>query len=182
MEKNTILEKDNIANFNKLDNSKDLDILLDRVGDSQFVLLGEASHGTYEFYRWRIEITKRLIKEKGFSFIAVEGDWPNCFKVNRYIKGLPDSEDNKNTAYDILYTFNRWPTWMWANKEIVELVEWLKSFNDEKKQKQQQHQHQQDKNKKIIAILISFPQRNLLDFMVLISIVYGNPWKQLYNI
>jgi erythromycin esterase len=142
MEKNTILEKDNIANFNKLDNSKDLDILLDRVGDSQFVLLGEASHGTYEFYRWRIEITKRLIKEKGFSFIAVEGDWPNCFKVNRYIKGLPDSEDNKNTAYDILYTFNRWPTWMWANKEIVELVEWLKSFNDEKKQKQQQHQHQ----------------------------------------
>ena len=71
MEKNTTLEKDNIVNFNKLDNSKDLDILLDRVGDSQFVLLGEASHGTSEFYRWRTEITKRLIKEKGFSFIAL---------------------------------------------------------------------------------------------------------------
>ena len=67
MEKNTILEKDNIVNFNKLDNPKDLDILLDRIGDSQFVLLGEASHGTSEFYRWRTEITKRLIKEKGFS-------------------------------------------------------------------------------------------------------------------
>jgi erythromycin esterase len=67
VENNTILEKDNIVNFNKLDNPKDLDILLDRIGDSQFVLLGEASHGTSEFYRWRIEITKRLIKEKGFS-------------------------------------------------------------------------------------------------------------------
>jgi erythromycin esterase len=133
MEKNTILEKDNIVNFNKLDNSKDLDILLDHIGNSQFVLLGEASHGTSEFYRWRTEITKRLIKEKGFSFIVVEGDWPDCYKVNRYIKGFPDSDNNNNkNAYDILYSFNRWPTWMWANKEIVELVEWLKSFNDQK--------------------------------------------------
>jgi erythromycin esterase len=138
MEKDTILEKDNIVNFNKLENSKDLDILLDRIGDSQFVLLGEASHGTSEFYRWRTEITKRLIDEKEFSFIAVEGDWPDCYKVNRYIKGFPDSESNNSkSAYDILYSFNRWPTWMWANKEIMELVEWLKSFNDQKKQKQQ---------------------------------------------
>jgi erythromycin esterase len=65
MEKNTTLEKNNIVNFNKLDNFKDLDILLDRVGDSQFVLLGEVSHGTSEFYRWRTEITKRLIEKKG---------------------------------------------------------------------------------------------------------------------
>ena len=64
MENNTIK---GIENFNKLDSSKDLDILLDRIGDSQFILLGEASHGTSEFYRWRTEITKRLIKEKGFS-------------------------------------------------------------------------------------------------------------------
>ena len=135
MEKNTILEKDNIVNFNKLDNPKDLDILLDRIGDSQFVLLGEASHGTFEFYKWRTEITKRLVEEKKFSFIAVEGDWPDCYRVNRYIKGIPHS-DNSKSAYDILYIFNRWPTWMWANKEIVELVEWLKSFNDQKKQKQ----------------------------------------------
>jgi len=136
MEKNTILEKDNIVNFNKLENSKDLDILLNRIGDSQFVLLGEASHGTSEFYRWRTEITKRLIKKKGFSFIAVEGDWPDCYKVNRYIKGFSDSGKN---AYDVLYSFNRWPTWMWANKEMVELVEWLKSYND-----QQQLQRQKD--------------------------------------
>jgi erythromycin esterase len=135
MEKNTTLEKDNIVNFNKLENSKDLDILLDRIGDSQFVLLGEASHGTSEFYRWRTEITKRLIEEKEFSFIAVEGDWPDCYKVNRYIKGFHNSDSSKS-AYDILYSFNRWPTWMWANKEIGELVEWLKSFNDQKKQKQ----------------------------------------------
>ena len=107
MEKNTILEKDNIVNFNKLDNSKDLDTLLDHIGNSQFVLLGEASHGTSEFYRWRSEITKRLIKEKGFSFIAVEGDWPDCYKVNRYIKGFPDSDDNNKSAYNILYSFNR---------------------------------------------------------------------------
>jgi erythromycin esterase-like protein len=147
MEKNTKLEKVNIVNFNKLDNSKDLDILLDRVGDSQFVLLGEASHGTFEFYRWRTEITKRLIEEKEFSFIAVEGDWPDCYKVNRYIKGFPDYDDNNSnkSAYDVLYSFNRWPTWMWANKEIVELVEWLKLYNDEKKRKkQQQIQEQKD--------------------------------------
>ena len=147
MEKNTKLKKVNIVNFNKLDNSKDLDILLDRVGDSQFVLLGEASHGTFEFYRWRTEITKRLIEEKEFSFIAVEGDWPDCYKVNRYIKGFPDYDYNNNnkSAYDVLYSFNRWPTWMWANKEIVELVEWLKLYNDEKKRKkQQQIQEQKD--------------------------------------
>jgi erythromycin esterase len=127
---NSIIEKD-VENFNKLDSSKDLDLLLDRIGDSQFVLLGEASHGTSEFYIWRTEITKRLIKEKGFSFIAVEGDWPDCYKVNRYIKGFPDSGKN---AYDVLYSFNRWPTWMWANKEIVELVEWLKLYNNDRQQ------------------------------------------------
>jgi len=138
------IEKE-ILNINQLNNSKDLDILLDRVGDSQFVLLGEASHGTAEFYKWRSEITKRLIEEKDFSFIAVEGDWPDCYKVNRYIKGFPDYDNNSNkSAYDVLYSFNRWPTWMWANKEMIELVEWLKLYNYEKKQKQQQIQEQKD--------------------------------------
>ncbi len=69
-------------------NPKDLDLLLDRIGKLQYVLLGESSHGTSEFYKWRGEISKRLIKEKGFSFIAVEGDWPDCFEVNKYVKGL----------------------------------------------------------------------------------------------
>jgi erythromycin esterase-like protein len=133
---NSIIEKE-IENFNRLERPKDLDILLERIGHSQFVLLGEASHGTFEFYKWRSEITKRLINEKGFSFIAVEGDWPDCYKVNRYIKGFPGSGKN---AYDVLYSFNRWPTWMWANKEMVELVEWLKLYNY-KQQEQEQKNH-----------------------------------------
>jgi erythromycin esterase len=114
-------------NYNLLDSPKDLDLLLDRIGESQFVLLGEASHGTSEFYRWRAEISKRLILEKRFSFIAVEGDWPDCFKVNKYIKGFSNSG---KSAFEVLHSFNRWPTWMWANKEMVELVKWLKEYND----------------------------------------------------
>lgn len=95
--------------------------------NTNYVLLGEASHGTSEFYNWRAEITKRLILEKKVSFIAVEGDWPDCYNVDRYVKGIPDSGA---AAYDVLYSFNRWPTWMWANKEIVELVEWLRNHNE----------------------------------------------------
>ena len=94
--------------------------------DVDYVLLGEASHGTSDFYVWRTEITKHLISKGEFSFIAVEGDWPDCYNVNRYVKGLSDS--NKS-AYDVLYAFNRWPTWMWANKEIINLVEWLREYN-----------------------------------------------------
>jgi erythromycin esterase len=90
-----------------------------------YVLLGEASHGTSDFYKWRTEITKKLISSGQFSFIAVEGDWPDCYNVNRYVKGF----SNGKSAYDVLYAFNRWPTWMWANKEIVSLVEWLKEYN-----------------------------------------------------
>jgi erythromycin esterase len=169
MEKNIILKKDNIVNFNfnKLVDSKDLDILLDRVGDSQFVLLGEASHGTSEFYRWRTEITKRLINEKELSFIAVEGDWPDCYKVNRYIKGFPDSENNTyKSVQDILYSFNRWPTWMWANKEIVELVDWLKSFNDEKQKKKKQQQQKQIQEQQDISSSNSdlVPTKKLVGF------------------
>ncbi len=107
--------------------SQGLDLLLDRVGESQIVLLGEAFHGTSEFYKWRSEISKRLIKEKGFSFIAVEGDWPDCFEVNKYIKGFSDSSQS---AYKVLHSFNRWPTWMWANKEMVDLIEWIKVHNN----------------------------------------------------
>jgi erythromycin esterase-like protein len=111
-----------------LENSVNLDPVLEQIGKNnvQYVLLGEASHGTSEFYSWRSEITKRLIKEKGFSFIAVEGDWPDCYSVNRYIKGISGSG---KSAYDVLYSFNRWPTWMWANREIINLVEWLREYN-----------------------------------------------------
>ncbi|AFU58144.1 putative erythromycin esterase [Candidatus Nitrososphaera gargensis Ga9.2] len=118
---------------NKLDHPADLDPLLERIGDKRHVLLGEASHGTSEFYTWRAEITKRLITEKGFSFVAVEGDWPDCYKVNRYIKGFQNSGSN---ASDVLYSsFKRWPTWMWANMEMVGLVEWFKSYNNNSCQK-----------------------------------------------
>jgi erythromycin esterase-like protein len=104
----------------------DLEPLLNEIGDAKYVLLGEASHGTSEFYTVRAELTKRLIKEKGFSIIAVEGDWPSCQSINRYIKGIDTSSKSVN---EVLESFNRWPTWMWANREIVELVEWLKKFN-----------------------------------------------------
>jgi len=105
----------------------ELDPLLARIGNARYVLLGEASHGTSEFYTWRTEISQRLIREQGFRFIAVEGDWPDCYRVNRYIKGLFDSGDS---AYDVLHAFDRWPTWMWANQEVVVLAEWLRRHNE----------------------------------------------------
>ncbi|HLV79094.1 MAG TPA: erythromycin esterase family protein [Chthonomonadaceae bacterium] len=109
-----------------LERPRDLDPLLEQIGDARFVLLGEATHGTSEFYLWRQEISERLISEKDFSFIAVEGDWPDCYRVNRYVKALPDAGDS---AYDVLHAFNRWPTWMWANREVITLAEWLRKHN-----------------------------------------------------
>ena len=110
-----------------LEGPADLDPLLERIGDARYVLLGEASHGTSEYYPWRDRISRRLIREKGFSFIAVEGDWPDCYRVNRYVKGLPDSGTD---AREVLHAFERWPTWMWANEEVVDLAEWLRRHND----------------------------------------------------
>jgi erythromycin esterase len=105
----------------------DLDPLLEQIGNAQYVLMGEASHGTHEYYAWRDALSRRLITEKAFTFLAVEGDWPDCYRVNRYVKGYQDSGDS---AYDVLHNFERWPTWMWANKEVVELVEWLRMHNE----------------------------------------------------
>jgi erythromycin esterase len=104
----------------------DLDPLLQRIGEARVVLLGEASHGTREFYTWRTAITKRLVEEKGFNFVAVEGDWPDCYRVNRFVKGYPGSAATAELA---LSTFRRWPTWMWANREVQELVGWMEWFN-----------------------------------------------------
>ncbi|MBF6634514.1 MAG: erythromycin esterase family protein, partial [Planococcus sp. (in: Bacteria)] len=105
---------------------EELTPLVEAIGDAKFVLLGEATHGTSEFYTWRAALTKRLILEKGFSLVAVEGDWPSCQQVNRYIKGF---EGNEKKPDEILAAFNRWPTWMWANKEIADFVSWLKEYN-----------------------------------------------------
>jgi len=110
-----------------LDTDNDLDPLLDQIGTARYVLLGEASHGTAEYYTWRTRISRRLITEKGFSFIAVEGDWPDCARVNQYVKGASPAGSN---ARDVLHAFERWPTLMWANEEIVALAEWLRRHND----------------------------------------------------
>ena len=104
----------------------DLDPLLERIGAARFVLLGEASHGTAEYYTWRAEISRRLIVERGFQFLAVEGDWPACERLDAYIRGRDDAGAD---ARDVLNAFDRWPTWMWANEEIAELAEWLRAHN-----------------------------------------------------
>ncbi|WP_396185988.1 erythromycin esterase family protein [Flavobacterium sp.] len=116
-----------LENSIELINEKSLDELVEQIGDAKYVLLGEASHGTHEYYVLRAQISKLLIEKKGFSFIAVEGDWPDCYRLNRYIKNYPDSG---KTAEEVLHSFNRWPTWMWANWETVALAEWLREFNE----------------------------------------------------
>jgi erythromycin esterase len=103
-----------------------LDPLFERIGDAKVVMLGEASHGTHEYYNWRSYMTRRLIEEKGFNFIAVEGDWPDCYRLNRYIKNY--TEEGKG-AFQVLHAFSRWPTWMWANWEIVALADWICKYN-----------------------------------------------------
>ena len=115
-----------------LNTREDLDPLIERIGDAHFVLLGEASHGTSDYYQWRARLSSRLIAEKGFRFVAVEGDWPDCYQVNRYVKGYPDAGKN---AREVLHAFNRWPTWMWANWEIVAFAEWMRKFNENKSMK-----------------------------------------------
>lgn len=104
----------------------DFDPLLALVGDSRFVLIGEASHGTHEFYRIRAEITKRLIREKGFSAIAVEADWPDAYRVNRYVQGRGGDADTTQA----LGGFKRFPQWMWRNADVLEFTGWLRDYND----------------------------------------------------
>jgi erythromycin esterase-like protein/predicted phosphoribosyltransferase len=102
------------------------DPLMERIGEARFALLGEASHGTHEFYQERTEITKRLITEKGFTAVAVEADWPDAYRVNRYVRGLSHDVD----AVEALADFRRFPTWMWRNTVVVEFIEWLRAYND----------------------------------------------------
>jgi erythromycin esterase-like protein len=106
--------------------SGDHDALLDRIGDARFVLLGEASHGTHEFYRERVRITKRLIQEKGFDAIALEADWPDAHRLQRWIHGT-SSDAGPNEA---LGDFARFPTWMWRNREMIDFARWLRAHND----------------------------------------------------
>jgi erythromycin esterase-like protein len=103
----------------------DHDALLDAVGNATFVLLGEGSHGTHDFYHERAQITKRLVTEKGFSAVAVEADWPDAYRVNRYVRCEGDDRD----ANAALGGFARFPTWMWRNTVVLEFVEWLREAN-----------------------------------------------------
>jgi erythromycin esterase-like protein len=104
-----------------------LDPLLDRIGGARMVLLGESSHGTHEFYRIRAEITKRLIRERRFSAVAIEGDWPDAQRVHRFIRG----DHGIHGAADALSGFRRFPQWMWRNADVLDLVGWLREHNDD---------------------------------------------------
>jgi erythromycin esterase-like protein len=104
----------------------DYDRLLEDIGGARIVLLGEASHGTHEFYRERALITRRLITEKGFAAVAVEADWPDMYRVNRYVRG----GDADGEAVDALGDFGRFPTWMWRNADVLDFIGWLRTHND----------------------------------------------------
>ena len=106
---------------------RDFDPLLDRARDAKFVLLGEATHGTHEFYRVRAQITRRLIEELGFSALAVEADWPDAYRVNRFVRGASGDLD----SVDALAGFKRFPQWMWRNADVLDFVGWLRSHNDQ---------------------------------------------------
>lgn len=105
---------------------RDYDELLQMVGDARFVLLGEATHGTEEFYRERARITRRLVAEKGFTAVAIEGDWPDAFRVNRYVRGM---DKTAGQAEQALSGFTRFPRWMWRNTQVRDLVEWMRVHN-----------------------------------------------------
>jgi len=112
-----------------LETSADLTPLVERVGDAPLVALGEASHGTHEYYRWRAELSKRLIVERGFTWIGVEGDWPDCWRIDRWVRGLDDRDLD---AVGVLDRFERWPRWMWANREVADFLDWLRALNAER--------------------------------------------------
>jgi len=100
--------------------------LLNLIGDATVVLLGESTHGTHEFYRERAQITKQLIRDGGFHAIAIEGDWPDAYRVNRFIRGQGDD----HAAVDALKGFTRFPSWMWANADTLDFVGWLQAHNE----------------------------------------------------
>src|SRR5262245_33164526 len=106
--------------------ARDYNALIAAIGDAQVVLIGEATHGTHEFYQERAVITDRLIAEKGFTAVIVEADWPDAYRVNRYVRGMSEDRDSVEALAD----FGRFPTWMWRNTAVAEFVAWLRAYND----------------------------------------------------
>ena len=105
---------------------EDLEPLIEDLKNKKLVMLGEASHGTHEYYKWRARISRQLIEKHNFDFIAVEGDWPPCYLLNRHLKNY---EEAGNDTFQMLQNFDRWPSWMWANWEVHEMAEWLRRYN-----------------------------------------------------
>lgn len=121
-ELNTVIKK----NLQPLTNEKsDYDSIMEMAKTSRFVLIGESSHGTKEFYKIRADITKRLIDELGFNAIAIEGDWPDAYRVNRYV----NATNSNGGATQALEDFERFPTWMWQNREVLSFIKWLRCYN-----------------------------------------------------
>lgn len=109
--------------FGSLD---DFSPMIENLKDKKIVMIGESSHGTHEFYEWRAKISKELIEKHGFKFIAVEGDWPSCHMVNQRVQNR-----SKENPLITLSNFSRWPTWMWGNQEMVDVIDWLSEWNDQ---------------------------------------------------
>src|SRR5690242_12387451 len=110
---------------------RDYSQLFQQIGSSRLVLIGEASHGTHEFYRERARITRRLIEHHGFSGVAAEADWPDAYRVNRFVRGEGDDPN----AEQALAGFRRFPAWMWRNMDVLDFAEWLRSYNSAHKDK-----------------------------------------------
>lgn len=115
--------------YHPLQTEKDLDILIKEIGSAKLVLLGEESHGTHEYYLWRASITKRLIQEKGFTLVAMEGDWEDFQNLNNLIKG---QGQDSNAIAAALGEFHRWPEWIWNNYETISTINWLNNYNQNK--------------------------------------------------
>ncbi|MBC76615.1 MAG: erythromycin esterase [Halobacteriovoraceae bacterium] len=105
--------------------SPDFGPLMDEIKNRKIVLIGESTHGTHDFYKLRAEITKELISEHGFNVVAIEGDWPDVFRVNKYVKG----QGKDKNALDSMVDMERFPLWMWRNQVCLDFIEWLRDRN-----------------------------------------------------
>src|SRR5690349_16943983 len=103
----------------------DFSSILELARSAHIVLIGEASHGTEEFYATRADLTRRLFVEFGFQAVAVEADWPDAYRVNRWVRGAASDR----TSEDALSGFERFPRWMWRNTVVQNFIEWLRDYN-----------------------------------------------------